>query len=36
MIGGFAFKRKKSLRHVPAYVEAVLPALRGAPAAAGA
>lgn len=31
VIGGFAFKRKKSLRHVPAYVDAVLPALDEAP-----
>ena len=35
VVGGFAFKRKKSLRHVPAYVDAVLPALREAPAADG-
>jgi hypothetical protein len=32
VVGGFAFKRKKSLRHVPAYVDAVLPVL--APTAA--
>ena len=36
VVGGFAFERKKSLRHVPAYVDAVLPALREAPAATGA
>jgi len=27
VVGGFAFKRKKSLRHVPGYVDAVLPLL---------
>ncbi len=36
VVGGFAFKRKKSLRHVPAYVDAVLPALAETPAATGA
>jgi flavodoxin len=36
VVGGFAFKRKKSLRHVPAYVDAVLPALRAASTAATA
>jgi flavodoxin len=30
VVGGFAFRRKKSLRHVPAYVDAVLPALEAA------
>jgi hypothetical protein len=33
VVGGFAFKRKKSLRFVPAYVDAVVPALERAPAA---
>jgi flavodoxin len=27
VVGGFAFKRRKSLRHVAAYVDAILPAL---------
>jgi hypothetical protein len=31
VVGGFAFKRKKSLRHVAGYVEAVLPLLERSP-----
>ena len=31
VVGGLAFKRKKSLRLVPAYVDAVVPALEQAP-----
>ena len=36
VVGGFAFKRKKSLRHVSAYVDAVLPLLLVPAAAPGA
>lgn len=29
VVGGFAFRRRRSLRHVPAYVDAIVPALTG-------
>ena len=37
VVGGFAFRRRGSLRHVPAYVDAIVPALeRAGDAPAGA
>jgi flavodoxin len=36
VVGGFTFKRRRSLRHVPAYVDAIVPALERPAAPAGA
>jgi flavodoxin len=36
VVGGFTFKRRRSLQHVAAYVDAIVPALERPAAAAGA